>query len=132
MKTNFLVPVLSVAVLGIAAIMFVLSAQTPSSTLGADVELMNGPMTIASSTVATASVEVLAASTGRQFAQITNEGGVAVYLAVGQAAVAGKGIRLAPAGGTFTIDERNLFSGAVNAIATTSSSNLTVIYKDGN
>lgn len=119
-------------ILGLAIIFsfFVFLDRSSVPALGAEVDTMNGAMAISSTTVTTSSIQVIATSTGRQFASISNDGANDVYLAVGQSAVRGKGIYL-KAGNTFTIDEKNLFTGAVNAIATTSTSNLSVITKDG-
>lgn len=123
---------LLVLALALLSVGFALRPATPVE--AARVDQMDGAFTIGSSTVATTtSTAIIATSTGRQFAQISNDSANDVYLAIGQAAVKGKGILLKASGGTFTIDEQNLLSGAINGIASTSatgpSSNVTVIYK---
>lgn len=126
MKTNYLAPLLSVAILGIAALFFLFGTQPATHSLGADIPQLNGPMTISSSTATVTSSVVLATSTGRQYAQIGNDGANDVYLSVGQVAVKGKGIYL-KAGTVYTVDDNNLFSGAIFAVATSGVSNLSVI-----
>lgn len=73
--------------------------------------------------LATASVEVLSANPARTAAFFTNDSGVAIYLALGAAAVANKGIRLNSNGGAFEINKSNLWRGAVNAIAASGTGN---------
>jgi hypothetical protein len=48
--------------------------------------------------------------------------------ALGAEAVADKGIYLAPSGGSYEINEQNLFVGAINGIAVGGNSNVTVTY----
>lgn len=80
-------------------------------------------------TAATSSTAVLASNTGRQYAIIVNSGTSAVFLSLGATAVANQGVYLAASGGSYEINEENLFVGAINAIAVGSSSNLAVYEK---
>lgn len=87
--------------------------------------------TTGSSTVTTSSTVVLATSTGREYAIITNDSANTLYISIGSPAVVGKGIRL----GTTTGDSRsyeikgdNLFQGPVYGIST-ASSNVTTLEK---
>lgn len=80
-------------------------------------------VTVASST----STEILGKNTGRIYAAIVNDGDTDVYLSLGGTAVAGEGIRLNANGGTYEINPDNLFIGAVNGIATSSPSSVTII-----
>lgn len=123
--------------LAIAFTLIALFAKPAQPTEAAEIEMLHGPFVIASSTVSTTtSTSILATSSGRTYARITNDGPYTVYLAIGQAAVKGRGIVLA-AGEAFVIDQNNLFSGAVNGVASTSVAlgpavNVSVIYKNGN
>jgi len=66
--------------------------------------------------VTTSSQVVLVANGGRKGAVFVNASDTDCYLGLGTAAVVGEGIYLAAAGGTYKIDENQLFVGAVNAI----------------
>ncbi len=77
-------------------------------------------------TVGVASAEALAENQRRVNAIFVNDSDETIYLARGNAAVVGSGIRLNANGGWFEIDENNMFKGAVNAIATGADANLTV------
>lgn len=77
--------------------------------------------------VDTSSTEVLEADDTRVFARITNDSDAVIYLALGEAAVMNKGIRLA-VGGYFEINITNLYTGSVNAIAAAGSKTLTITH----
>lgn len=79
--------------------------------------MSGAPTVISSATVGTGSTLVLASSTARLYAVIVNDSADPVYLAIGNAAVSGKGIRLNANGGSYEMDSLNLFTGAVNAIS---------------
>lgn len=67
--------------------------------------------------VATDAADVLAANTTRRYAGIVNDhASQGVYLALGVDAVVGKGIYLAPNGGSFELNANNMFHGRVSAI----------------
>uniref|UniRef100_A0A6M3IKX4 Uncharacterized protein n=1 Tax=viral metagenome TaxID=1070528 RepID=A0A6M3IKX4_9ZZZZ len=68
--------------------------------------------------VTTASTEVLAANAGRAYALLINDSDTVVYLAIGEAAVANSGIRLAATGGSFEMSRacNNLTGNAVYGI----------------
>ena len=86
-------------------------------------ESMRGSVEIAVNTsvlVATTPTLVLAANTMRVDADLTNDGDDVIYLARGGRPVLGKGIRLAPNGGTYSIRPQNLFRGAVYGISAAS------------
>ena len=67
--------------------------------------------------VPNASTLVLAAHLHRQDADFTNDGEYVIYLARGNAAVVGSGIRLNPYGGSYHIGLYNLFLGAIYGIS---------------
>ncbi len=77
-------------------------------------------------TVGAATAEALAANPARANAVFVNDSTETIYLARGNAAVIGSGIRLNAAGGSYEIDAANMFRGAINAIATGAGANLTV------
>lgn len=77
-------------------------------------------------TVGAASTLVLAARESRQDTEFVNDSDQIIYLARGNAAVIGSGIRLNPAGGSYTIGLHNLFLGKVYAICTLGQANLTI------
>lgn len=68
--------------------------------------------------VGIASTLVLAANECRVDADLTNDGDAIIYLARGNAAVIGSGIRLNPNGGTYHMGTNNLFLGAIYGIST--------------
>ena len=68
--------------------------------------------------VGIASTLVLAANPFRGDADLTNDGDAIIYLARGNAAVVGSGIRLNANGGTYHIGTNNLFLGEVYGIST--------------
>lgn len=68
-----------------------------------------------------ASAEILAENRSRKYALIVNASDVGVWISFGEAAVIGTGAYLAPAGGSYEIDETNLWTGAVNGIAASGS-----------
>ena len=63
------------------------------------------------------STQVLDANPARADADFTNDGKEVIYLARGNDAVVGTGIRLNPNGGSYHIGTNNLFLGIVNAIS---------------
>ena len=69
---------------------------------------------------------VLAANPGRVDAVFVNDSNKEIYLARGNAAVLHKGIRLNAAGGSYEINQNNLFQGAIYAIAEGGAKILTV------
>lgn len=75
------------------------------------------------------STVVLPLDLGRKYAVFVNDGSNDIYLFLGSPAVAGEGIRLNSGGGAYEINELNLYKGIVTAIATSSTSTLTVTYK---
>lgn len=79
-------------------------------------------------TVGTSTTAILAANGQRHYAAIINSGSYPVYLGIGAEAVANKGIYLAPSGGSYEINEQNLFIGAINGIAVGGDSNVTVVH----
>jgi len=72
--------------------------------------------------VTASSTAILAANSDRVYALIVNYSDTLVWLALGNDAVASKGIPLAPRvdadnpGGQFEIDATNMFTGAINGI----------------
>ena len=61
--------------------------------------------------VPTTSTAVLAANQARTYALIVNDGAVDIYLNLGGTAVANTGIRVNAAGGSYEMNEDNLFRG---------------------
>ncbi len=60
---------------------------------------------------------VLAADPNRLDVELVNDGAEVIYLARGNDAVVGSGIRLNPKGGSYHIGTENLFLGVVNGIS---------------
>ena len=77
-------------------------------------------------TVGAVSTLVLAANVNRVDAEIVNDGDETVYLARGNAAVMGSGIRLNANGGSYRIGTNNLFEGTIYAICESGQLNLTI------
>jgi len=80
-----------------------------------------GDMTPGNAAMGGTSALVLAANGSRNYALITNDSDVIIYLGLGFTAVDNKGIRLA-VGGSYKIDLSNLFRGAIYGIAISGSS----------
>lgn len=82
-----------------------------------------------SASVTTSNTSIVAGNSGRQYLVLVNDGANPVYLGFGATAVANKGIRLNASGGTLEINQDNLFTGAINGIATGGTSVVTVFEK---
>ena len=76
--------------------------------------------------VGTSTTGVLAANPGRHDAVFVNDSNKPIYLARGNDAVMNEGIRLNAEGGSYEINQNNLFLGAINAIADGGAKNLCV------
>ena len=66
--------------------------------------------------VTDASIIIVPANEERADLKIVNDLDVVVYLARGNVAVAGDGMRLNPNGGSYNMDQVDLFLGAIHAI----------------
>jgi hypothetical protein len=75
-----------------------------------------------------ATSSVLAANSNRQYARITNVGAGGVYLGLGNTVTIYTGIYLAT-GSSYEINPLNLYKGAITAIATTSTTTLSIVEK---
>lgn len=64
---------------------------------------------------------LIATSTARSYAIITNNSANTVYISLGRDAVGSNGIRLNANGGSYEINAQNLYFGAIYGIASTSS-----------
>lgn len=80
--------------------------------------------TIGQTAVGVGTTTVFNATSARIHAAFVNDSDTAIYLALGQAAVVGQGIRLNANGGSFEITQQNPWTGAVNAISTAAAKNL--------
>lgn len=69
-------------------------------------------------TVTGVSSVIVAANDNRLDLEIVNDSDVTIYLARGNAAVVGSGIRLNAAGGSYSMSAHNLFLGYIAAIST--------------
>jgi hypothetical protein len=81
-------------------------------------------------TVGSSSTKVLDANSGRLLAILTNDSDTTIYLSLGVTAVLNKGIVLNPNGGSYEINQSNLYVGQVSAIASVDDNNLTVTYSN--
>ena len=77
-------------------------------------------------TVGAASTLVLAANPHRVDCDFTNDSEETIYLARGNAAIVGSGIRLNANGGTYHIGTNNLFYGAIYGICASGDMNLSI------
>lgn len=87
------------------------------------------PITRVTSTFATVGIVstlVLATNRRRVDTEIVNDGDETVYLARGNAAVMGSGIRINARGGSYRIGTNNMFYGEIYAICATGQLNLTI------
>lgn len=74
--------------------------------------------------VGVASVSVMAADAGRKYALFVNDSNTEIYLSLGGPAVVGDAIRLNRKGGSYEIEQTNLFRGEVFAISGSAGNNL--------
>ena len=79
-------------------------------------------------TVGVATGEALAANVNRLYALLVNDSDTVIYIKLGAAAVLNAGIRLNANGGSYEMSKNfgNLYTGAINAIASAASKNLIV------
>ena len=94
--------------------------------VGADFNRFTTPPTNTAIACGTTSTLAVATSSGRVYVALVNDSANTVYLGLGKPAVGSNGIRLNASGGSYEIDPQNLFTGAINCIAS-STSVLTVI-----
>ncbi len=104
------------------------SNQSIGGTVPGDPEI-RGVATMASTTVGTTSTLIFATTTSNMLNRtIVNDGTTNVYLGIGSEAVSGKGIRLNANGGSYEINNNNLFTGAIYGISSTNV-NITTLEK---
>lgn len=84
------------------------------------------PIASVTVTCATTTTVLVAGNTSRKGLVITNTGANPVFLGLGEPAVLNKGIYLAANGGMWEDNEMNLFRSAINGIASSSSSNISI------
>jgi len=77
-------------------------------------------------TVGAVTTVILAANSRRVNAVFVNDSNEVIYLARGNAAVLNEGIRLNASGGSYEINDDNLYLGAVNGICASGQKNITV------
>lgn len=90
---------------------------------------LSGPVSSATNAavaVGIASTAVLAANANRRFATFVNDSANTIWLCMAAAAVINTGIRLNANGGSYEINQTNLYTGQVTAIAAGAGSNLCV------
>ena len=85
-----------------------------------------GTVTDGAVTVGAVTTLVLAFNGHRTNAVLTNDSDQIIYIARGNAAVMNDGIRLNAAGGSYEIDDTNLWRGQINAICALGDANLCV------
>ncbi len=128
---NKIVLSIAIALCAVAIIFFVNSVNTPKlGTLQTTGEnSFWGVNTQASSSVGIyATTSILTLNATRQYAQLTNTGAGVIWLGFGSSAVVGTGISIAT-GSSYTINPLNLYKGAINAIAATATSSLSILEK---
>jgi len=79
-------------------------------------------------TVGVTSTLALAANEARKYCILINDSDEEIYLSLGSTAVLNKGIRLNRKGGLIEIGGDKPFRGAIYAISTTGSKNLSIYY----
>jgi len=135
MRNNYKI-LYSLAVLFILLVIVVVISNGKLSTNSVSLGSINESqsnlfLTVATSsgmTVTTSSSLVTASSTNRSYYVIVNDGSNTVYLQFNDKdATVGSGIRLNANGGSYEINPDNLYRGAIRAIASGGSSNITVM-----
>jgi hypothetical protein len=126
-KSIFIPLAIALGAVGAYLFMHNQTPQTPKA--GGLGQIISGPTTSTFATVLTTNTLVLATSSSRQYAAIVNDGANPVYLSIYSGAVADSGILLVANGGSYEINDQNLFTAAVYGIASSSSSNVSVLYK---
>jgi hypothetical protein len=77
-------------------------------------------------TVTTTTTTILAANPQRRAAVLVNTGATDLYLAIGRAAEAGKGICLKATGGSYEINCTNLTHAAIDAITASGTTTMSI------
>jgi len=87
--------------------------------------------TVATTTADTNPIQVLSTKTSRQYALIQNDSDTSVYLALGASTTAAvnEGIRLNANGGSYEINELNLYTGEIWATSSASNKKLLITEK---
>jgi len=78
--------------------------------------------------VLTTSTEALAANEARKYCVLVNDSNETMYISLGVAAVMNKGIRLNANGGVLEIAGDHPFRGAIYAICSSGTKNLSIFY----
>lgn len=81
---------------------------------------------LAGQSVTTTTATILAANPARRSAVLVNTGAADLYLAVGRAAEAGKGICLKAGGGCYEINCTNLTHAAIDAITASGTTTMSI------
>ena len=107
--------------------------QSPSANVGGTAATVNrivDPVTNSSVDVsASTSTLVLASNVGRVYAAIVNNSANSIWISLGAAAVANKGILLNANGGSYEINPNNMYVGNIYAIASSTTSTVTIVEK---
>lgn len=77
-----------------------------------------------SATISSANSTVVAANGGRRFLCLVNDSDTVIYVSLGTPARVNKGIRLNALGGSFMMDDRNLYQGIITGITTSTATGL--------
>lgn len=108
--------------------MWTVAPQTP--TLGGPSFNTLTSLTNTSTSVATSTTQVRAANSGRQYLLLVNDSTAKFYCSLGTAsATLTSGIPLIASGGYYEITPDNLYTGAIQCIATSTAGTLTIVEK---
>ena len=79
-------------------------------------------------TVGNTSTQILAATSGRRYAVLTNDSSEDIYISLGATAEMNKGIRLNKRGGVLNISGFRPFKGQINGICSSGGMNICVFF----
>lgn len=130
MQNNIKIAIGFVAGLVVGILVVVVLGPNKQISLGGYSNPVPVVKTDSSVTLQTATTTVLAANPNRSYALITNDSDTVIYLHLNEATTTNAlnaGIRLNANGGSFEIDESNLYTGEISATSTVAGKILTVV-----
>lgn len=114
--------------IGIIVVLLLVGVTFKGGKTGAPINVLTSATNTSVSVSAATSTTVLTGDSGRTYAVFSNDSANVIYLFLGPTATANKGVRIA-VNGQYELANNNQYTGIVTAIASSSTSTLTVSYK---